>query len=146
MTPLPRLATACAVTALLLARPGPADEPAVPKSPLTPDAEQATFRLAPGLRVELVAAEPQVESPVACAVDERGRLWLAPARTWLGVEENEIVCYDEAGQALGDYRALAAALAQETEARAEAERRAEAAETRLRELEAELRRLRGEAP
>ncbi len=80
------------------------------------------------------------------ALDEQGRLWLEPVRCWLGIQENEIVCYDEAGQALGDYRALAAALAQETEARAEAERRAEAAETRLRELEAELRRLQGEAP
>jgi hypothetical protein len=85
------------------------------------------------------------------APDERGRLWLAPARTWLGVEANEIVCYDEAGQALGDYRALAAALAQEAAARAEAERRAgaarqalAAAEARVQALEAELRRLRGD--
>ena len=72
------------------------------------------------------------------APDERGRLWLAPARTWLGVEGGELVCYDEAGRLLGDYRALAAALAEEAQARA-------AAEARVRELEAELRRLRGEA-
>lgn len=100
------------------------------------------------------------------AADGRGRLWLAPARTWLGVAEGEIVCYDEADRPLGDYRALAEALAAEVEARAEAERRAETewqarsaverqvaaerearltAETRVRELEAELRRLRGGA-
>ena len=72
------------------------------------------------------------------APDGRGRLWLAPVRTWLGVEGGELVCYDEAGRPLGDYRALAAALAEEVQARA-------AAEARVRELEAELRRLRGEA-
>ena len=85
--------------------------------------------------------------------DERGRLWLAPAQLWLGVAENEIVCYDEAGRPLGDYQALSAALAEEAQARATAEREVAAgrqalaaAEARLRELEAELRRLRGEAP
>ncbi len=57
--------------ALLPAADGPA-----PKSPLTPDAERATFHLAPGLRIDLIAAEPQVESPVACAFDEAGRLWV----------------------------------------------------------------------
>lgn len=86
------------------------------------------------------------------AANERGRLWLDPVRVWLGVADNEIVCYDEAGQPLGDYRGLAAALAAETTARAAADRRAtaeagarEAAEARLRALEAELRRLRDRA-
>jgi Uma2 family endonuclease len=100
------------------------------------------------------------------ATDERGRLWLAPVRLWLGVEEDELVCYDEADRPLGDYRALAAALAAETRGRAEAERQVEdarrarveaerraeaeqqgrlAAEARLRALEDELRQLRGGA-
>lgn len=57
--------------ALLPAADGPA-----PKSPLSPDAEKATFRLAPGLRIDLIAAEPQIESPVACAYDESGKLWV----------------------------------------------------------------------
>jgi hypothetical protein len=75
--------------------------------------------------------------------DERGRLWLEPVGLWLGVAEGEIVLYDEAGQAQGDYTALAAALAAERAALA-AERRARAeAEARLRALEDELRRLRG---
>jgi Uma2 family endonuclease len=118
--------------------------------PLYVIVDAVTLRREPALRLlgyHLVEGTYQV-----LAGDERGRLWLAPARTWLGVEETELVCYDEAGQALGDYRTLAAALAQETEARAEAERRAEAArqalaaaEARVRELEAELSRLRGEA-
>ncbi len=45
-------------------------------SPLTPAQAQAQFRVAPGLRVELVAAEPDIESPVAMAFDEDGRLWV----------------------------------------------------------------------
>ena len=86
------------------------------------------------------------------AADDNGRLWLDPLRLWIGVADNEIVCYDEAGQPLGDYRALAAetaaltaALTAETAARADAERRADEAEERLRTLEAELRRLRRES-
>ena len=33
----------------------------------------------PGFRVDLVAAEPEVEQPVAFTFDERGRLWIAEA-------------------------------------------------------------------
>lgn len=84
---------------------------------------------------------PQGYQPLA--PNERGWLWLDPVRVWLGVADNELVCYDEAGQPLGDYRALASALAAETAARAEAERRVGEVEARLRALEAELRQLRG---
>jgi Uma2 family endonuclease len=89
-------------------------------------------------------------SYVAQAPDERGRLWLEAARLWLGVEHDEIVCYDEEDRALGNYQALSTALAA-TEERAataegrlaaEAEARA-ALEARLREVEEELRRLQG---
>lgn len=77
--------------------------------------------------------------------NERGWLWLEPVRLWLGLEENELVCYNEAGQPLSDYASLATALtAAESRAQAEAQARAQA-EARLRELEAELRQLRGEA-
>src|SRR4051812_21630844 len=41
-----------------------------------PEQVRATFRIDPGLRVELVAAEPAIESPVAMAFDEDGRLWV----------------------------------------------------------------------
>ncbi len=110
--------------------------------------------------------------------NEQGWLWLAPVRVWIGVEENEVYCFDEQGRRIGDYAALtslvieseeriAEALAeakaqararmeaeerarQEAEARAAAEEQARreaearaAAEARLRELEEELRRLRG---
>src|SRR5262245_29190977 len=45
-------------------------------APLTPEQARAAFQVAPGLRVELAAAEPQVESPVAMAFDEDGRMWV----------------------------------------------------------------------
>ncbi len=48
--------------------------------PLTPDEALKAFRLEPGLRIELVAAEPLIESPVAMAFDERGRLYVAENR------------------------------------------------------------------
>jgi len=55
---------------------------AIPKSdsPLTPEQALASFRLEPGLRVDLVAAEPMVADPVAIAFDERGRMFVAENR------------------------------------------------------------------
>ncbi|MBI3858028.1 MAG: HEAT repeat domain-containing protein [Planctomycetes bacterium] len=46
------------------------------KSPLTPEQALAEFKTRPGLRVELVASEPEVMSPVAAAFDEQGRLFV----------------------------------------------------------------------
>ena len=40
------------------------------KSPLSPQEAIKHFKLTPGLRIELVAAEPQMESPVAMTFDE----------------------------------------------------------------------------
>jgi len=104
--------------------------------------------------------------------DERGWLWLEAVRLWLGLHNNEPVCYDETGRPIEDYsqlkvaqteaesRAVAEAQARaeaesrateaesrataEAQARFEAESRATEAEARLRQLEAELRRLKGE--
>jgi hypothetical protein len=89
--------------------------------------------------------------------DEHGRVWLEPVGLWLGVKVNpatggdRVALIDQVtGEELGDYtamrqaRAAAEARAQaEAQARAEAEARAAAAEERLRQVEAELRRLRG---
>ncbi len=47
------------------------------EGPLTPEQSIAAFRLEPGLRVELVAAEPLVIDPVAVAFDEQGRMFVA---------------------------------------------------------------------
>ena len=94
--------------------------------------------------------------------NEQGWLWIAVTRTWLGVVDNEIVCFDEAGQPLGNYRALVDALAveeaarlmaeeqaraeaaartAEEQARVAAEERAEAAEARAAAAEARVRAL-----
>lgn len=114
------------------------------------------LRRQPTLRLLGYQQTPTGYQPLGA--NERGWLWLAPARTWLGIQDDEIVCYDEAGRPLGNYRELAAALSEAAReldavtrdrdealtARAEAEQRVEAAESRLRELEAEVRRLRGE--
>ncbi|HYE97605.1 MAG TPA: PVC-type heme-binding CxxCH protein, partial [Planctomycetota bacterium] len=51
-------------------------------SPPSPEEIRQSIRVDPGLRVELVAAEPEVESPVAAAFDEEGRLWVAEMRDY----------------------------------------------------------------
>jgi Uma2 family endonuclease len=100
--------------------------------------------------------------------DARGWLWVEAVGLFLvPYEESDlgIAWYDEDGQVLGDYKQLKTQHEAETQARAAAEARAReearlrtkaeaqldtearartAAEARLRELEAELRRLRGE--
>jgi putative membrane-bound dehydrogenase-like protein len=52
------------------------------RSPSTPEQALDALRVDRGLRVELVAAEPQVESPVAIAFDESGRLWVVEMRDY----------------------------------------------------------------
>ena len=54
-----------------------------PPPVLEPAAEQATFRLAPGFRAELVAAEPLVVDPVAIDWDEAGRLYVVEMRGFM---------------------------------------------------------------
>ena len=66
----------------------------VPDSPpLSPEDELASFRIAPGFRIELVAAEPLVVDPVAIAWDEKGRLWAVEMRSFMpnvdGIGETE---------------------------------------------------------
>jgi putative membrane-bound dehydrogenase-like protein len=60
----------------------PAKKAADLHSPLSPEQALKQFRVAPGLRVELVAAEPNLESPVAMAFDEDGRLWVVEMRDY----------------------------------------------------------------
>src|SRR4051812_30222843 len=55
--------------------------PAADRHPaLSPQEALASFQLEPGLRIELVAAEPLVIDPVALAFDERGRLFVVEGR------------------------------------------------------------------
>jgi len=122
-------------------------------------ARRAAFRRLKGYRLEEGVF-------TVLAPDERGWLWLEPVGMWMGVRDNQIECYDAAGNLIGDYNDIDAArveaearaaaeaearveaearAAAEAEARVEAEARAAAIEARLRDLEAELRRLRGES-
>ncbi len=66
------------VISLAIVRVGRADEG--PDGPLDPATAAQAFRTEPGARVELVAAEPLVVSPVAMAFDDRGRLFVAENR------------------------------------------------------------------
>jgi putative membrane-bound dehydrogenase-like protein len=59
-----------------------AAEPAPRTTPLPPAEAQKLFKLTEGLRIELVASEPQIESPVAMAFDEQGRLWVVEMRDY----------------------------------------------------------------
>ncbi len=56
----------------------------VPPAPvLSPADELASFRVAPGFRVEPVAAEPLVVAPVAIAWDDAGRLYVVEMRGFM---------------------------------------------------------------
>jgi putative heme-binding domain-containing protein len=48
-----------------------------PTDPKTPEQEQASFHLPPGFKIELFAAEPQIQKPMNLAFDARGRLWVS---------------------------------------------------------------------
>ncbi len=56
---------------------------ALPSTPLAPADALKTFRVAPGFRLELVAAEPLVEAPVALAFDTQGRIWVCEMRGYM---------------------------------------------------------------
>ena len=91
---------------------------------------------------ELVGYRLTPESYEELSPNAEGWLWLEPVNLWLGLDGEDLVCYDESGEALLDYVGM-------TEARAEAEARAAeeakalaAAEERIRQLEAELQRRR----
>lgn len=70
------------VAALMVVGAGADEQPAKPRltGPLPADKALETFQLQPGMRLELVAAEPMVDDPVAMAFDERGRLFVAEDR------------------------------------------------------------------
>ena len=112
---------------------------------------------------ELIGYELTPDGYVQLTPNERGWLWLEPANIWIGLNGNQLECYDRQGVLIEGYvdvaeaRKFAEMRIEHAEARAETEaRRAEAAmqraeaetharlalEERLRALEAEMRRLR----
>lgn len=75
------LATSLAATHAQSPSPRPRRPPGLQRvadtsPPRSPDDERATFHLAPGFRIELVASEPLVQDPVAIDWDAAGRLWV----------------------------------------------------------------------
>ena len=54
-----------------------------PAPVLTPEQALQSFRIAPGFEIELVAAEPLVEDPVAMAWDAHGRLYVVEMRGYM---------------------------------------------------------------
>lgn len=54
-----------------------------PAPPLSPEEALKLLRLPPGLRAELVAAEPLVHTPVAVTWDADGRLWVCEMRGYM---------------------------------------------------------------
>lgn len=57
------------------------DNPAKPTAVANPAAQKlvAGIKLVSGFQAELIAAEPDLHQPIAFAIDERGRLWVAEA-------------------------------------------------------------------
>src|SRR4051812_3708423 len=56
----------------------------VPPAPIrTPEEEAATFKLAPGFRAELVAADPLIGDPIAMQFGPDGRLWVLEMRGYM---------------------------------------------------------------
>src|SRR2546429_7526717 len=56
----------------------------IPPAPVLPtDQALKTFKLQPGFRLELVAAEPLVESPIQIAFDPDGRIWVLEMRGYM---------------------------------------------------------------
>src|SRR6266700_8261022 len=76
------LCLGCLGASALAAEPevDPKDLPRIP--PVEPDKALATFRIKPGFRLELVAAEPLVVDPIAMAFDENGRLFVVEIRDY----------------------------------------------------------------
>jgi Uma2 family endonuclease len=71
-------------------------------------------------------------------LDDRSRLWLETIGLWLAAEGEHVACFNEGGKRLID-------LPEALQANEVLAIRAETAEARVKDLEAELQRLRGEA-
>ncbi len=67
-----------------------------PPPPLTPEQELKTFKLPPGFKIEVAAAEPLVECPTAMTWDDQGRAYVVEMRSYMndynGTGENEPTC------------------------------------------------------
>lgn len=60
-----------------------------PSPAKTPQEQLATFKLEPGLKIQLVASEPMVQEPVVMTFDEEGRLWVVEMRGFMPTIDGE---------------------------------------------------------
>jgi mono/diheme cytochrome c family protein/glucose/arabinose dehydrogenase len=67
-----------------------------PAPPLPPEEALKTFRVAPGFRLELVAAEPMVQNPISFEFDPAGRIWVVEYQGYMrdikGTGEGDPIC------------------------------------------------------
>ena len=54
-----------------------------PPPVLSPEEEMKTFKVAPGFKVELVASEPMIDTPIALSWDDQGRLFVCEMRGYM---------------------------------------------------------------
>ena len=67
----------CCFGPLLLALVGQVSAPEKPKdAPLPPLASSQRMQVEAGLKVSLIASEPEILQPIALATDAKGRLWV----------------------------------------------------------------------
>ena len=93
-------------------KPGPDGTPPAPPIPAAEAA--AAFDLPPGFKVTLFAGEPDIQNPIACAWDTRGRLWVAenytyaerPTRFATGLRDRLIIFADTDGDGRHDERTV----------------------------------------
>src|SRR6516165_1405455 len=81
----------CWIADPLFSRAARADEPSLrfPRIPPTePLKAAATFEVQDGFRMELIAAEPLVTSPVALEYDKEGRAWVLEMRDYPFTDKN----------------------------------------------------------
>ena len=70
--------------------------------PLTPEETLRHFKLAPGLKMEVVANEPVISQPLNLHFDERGRMWVVQYLQYPFPAGLKIVKYDEHLRAVFD--------------------------------------------
>src|SRR5262245_32310287 len=73
---------ACCILQCAIVSTALSEEPAPLKSPLSPKDSVKHLVVEDGLKVELVASEPQVIDPVAIRFDEDGRMWVVEMRDY----------------------------------------------------------------
>lgn len=94
--------------------PAPPDTEPATTAPLPPAEAAAAFKVPPGFKVSVFAAEPDVRNPIAMAWDPRGRLWVAENYTYaertkrfdLGLRDRVLVFEDGDGDGRFDRRSV----------------------------------------